>query len=825
MGVLRPNHYSLQLIPDLTNFVFKGTVTIDLLTEEPITSVVLDAKDLEISSIILDGVTQDFILDRDNEALSISLSSSQSSEFKLIIEYRGEINDKLAGLYRSMVKIGDQEKVAAVTQFQETDARRAFPCFDEPRMKATFDIEFIVDEEFVTISNTPIKEEQSLEGGKKSVKFERTPVMSTYLLFFGIGDFEFIEDKLGEIQVRVAAHPPKATQFGQYALDFGKKSLGFCQEYFDIPYPLPKLDLIGTPAFAAGAMENWGAILFRENALLKFPGSTTKQGEIGILSTIAHEIAHMWFGNLVSPSQWKYVWLNESFATIFAYITVEHYYPQLRIWDFFLNGRGISAFNADAYVDSVPIEMKGEKVPYTAKTIPIIYNKGCAVLRQVEAYMGADSFRDGLRYYLKKHAYDVASSDDLWEALETSSGKPITRLMESWVKQMGYPIVTVSRDGNTLIFKQRRFTLLSNDSQALWLVPIILTLYSSGRDPIKKVFLLENKETTFQIDEEFENYKVNTDQTGFYRVEYQLDELEKLGELVRNKTLSGIDRWSLESDYYNLLRSGNITLKNYLDFLGYYSQETDHLSILSITRHMNTLFTYLEGKAKTEVAKVGAQFIELVLDKIGYEPQKGENHTYVMIRGQLLTTASKLGAKKATDFAMSNFEKLKQGEKIDPNILVSVLKIAARETNDFEWFLQKVTGATNEVESRAYGSAMMSFSDKNIIAKIQEEFIFEKVPPRNQGAVIEQLCQNDIAIPTMWHFYIANLDRFERLHHFIYGQSLTTLIACSVDYKTEIQDFFKEYVKRNNVIKDSVEAGLETMEIRAKLKDHATIDS
>ncbi|MHA2274636.1 MAG: M1 family peptidase, partial [Candidatus Kariarchaeaceae archaeon] len=216
MGVLRPNHYSLQLIPDLTNFVFKGTVTIDLLTEEPITSVVLDAKDLEISSIILDGVTQDFILDRDNEALSISLSSSQSSEFKLIIEYRGEINDKLAGLYRSMVKIGDQEKVAAVTQFQETDARRAFPCFDEPRMKATFDIEFIVDEDLITISNTPIKEEQSLEGGKKSVKFERTPVMSTYLLFFGIGDFEFIEDKLGETLVRVAAHPPKATQFGQY---------------------------------------------------------------------------------------------------------------------------------------------------------------------------------------------------------------------------------------------------------------------------------------------------------------------------------------------------------------------------------------------------------------------------------------------------------------------------------------------------------------------------------------------------------------------------------------------------------------------------------
>jgi aminopeptidase N len=350
------------LVPDLTTFSFKGIATIDLLAEEPISTVVLDANELEISSIQLDGTSQDFSLDRDNEELIISLSSPKSSEFSIIIDYQGEINDKLAGLYRSTVMIGDQEKVAAVTQFQESDARRAFPCFDEPSMKATFDIEFIVDEDLITISNTPIKTEQSLDGGKKSVKFERTPVMSTYLLFFGIGDFEFIEDKLGDTLVRVAAHPPKAVQFGEYALEFGKKSLGFCQEYFDIPYPLPKLDLIGTPAFAAGAMENWGAILFRENALLKFPGSTTKQGEIGILAVIAHEIAHMWFGNLVSPSQWKYVWLNESFATIFAYITIEHYYPELRIWDFFLNGRGISAFNADAYLDSVPIEMKGEKV-------------------------------------------------------------------------------------------------------------------------------------------------------------------------------------------------------------------------------------------------------------------------------------------------------------------------------------------------------------------------------------------------------------------------------------------------------------------------------
>ena len=328
-----PTNYNVHLVPDLESFRFEVKVTITLSGEG--STVELDANDLVINSVKLGERELEHTLDVEKQSLTVDLGKEHRGEITLHIDVSGEISEKLAGLYRSPYEVDGETRYAAVTQFQESDARRVFPCVDRPGAKATFDISFLVDRNHFAISNTDIVEEE-IRGDKRYVRFETTPRMSTYLVFFGIGDFEYIKGEAHGKRVRVLAHPGKALKHGSFALDFGMKTLEYCEDYYGIPYPLSKMDLIATPAFAHGAMENWGAILFRENLLLHFEGVTSKTDEIFIMMVIAHEIAHQWFGNLVTPVTWKYLWLNESFATFFGYGVVDHYYPERKIWETFI---------------------------------------------------------------------------------------------------------------------------------------------------------------------------------------------------------------------------------------------------------------------------------------------------------------------------------------------------------------------------------------------------------------------------------------------------------------------------------------------------------
>ena len=827
MNSVRPNQYDIEISPNFDDFTFSGETSILMTTAKPTKELTLNAVNLTIKTCKLNSegkkIDLSYNLDPNNEELHINLPELISGTFTIDFSYEGEIKDDLKGLYKTTYKIDKEIHAGAITQFETEDARRMFPCFDEPAMKATFNLKVLVDQHLTAISNTNIKSESKLSSGKRWVTFQTTPKMSTYLLFLAIAEFESIDDKIGDIKVRVITHPG-LTKYAKESLDFAKKSLEYCQNYFKIPYPISKLDLISTPDFAAGAMENWGAISFREDLLLKFPGSTSTINEVIILNVIAHEITHQWFGNLVSPSLWSYLWLNESFANFFANMVLDHYRPEIKIWDQVVLFETNEALKADAYSETVPIEIEDQKkTSYNIKSVPIIYNKGGAILRMVEIYIGEKDFQTGMHAYLTKHAYSVASSDDLWTALEETSKKPISIIMKSWVLQMGYPLVTVVKEGITLKFRQERFTYLNNTSQTIWMIPLTVMIITSKGERIQKNFLLDKQEGSFNVGFSFTAFKVNIENTGFYRVKYTEGDLKILGKYVSENKLSSLDCWNLVSDIFALVKSGKINLNFYLDFILNYNNILLNTSLMTISENIIELFHLANGKTKDMIALKGIEFHENILNKINLEPQPEEPITTAVMRNRLIWNSAQLGSDKVTKFGLQKFEELKAGKQISPDILYSILAIGARKTNDFDWFMKKFETVKNEVELIYFGMAFGEFSDEKIINKVLDEIVFSKIPMRNMGGIITELCMNPTARSNnkLWKFFIANLDNVGKLNDFIQPMVINSIITNpSVDEETknDMEKFFSEYNKQNLISKATTEKSFETVLINLELK-------
>ena len=492
-----PIAYRLTIEPDLDRFDFSGRVTLSANAQATLDTITLDCAELAVEKCQLavngpDGknVSCPFTLYPEKENLTIHFAEPVTGEFDLTIDYAGKINDRMAGFYRSRIGVDGGPSHIAITQFQESDARRAFPCLDHPAQKAIFSVCLVIENALTAISNTDVQRVEALENGKRRITFHPTPKMSTYLLFFGVGPFEIHEDPV-DPRVRAVCLPKMGdqTEFGR---EFGRKALAYGESYYGIDYPLTKMDLIAVPDFAFGAMENWGAITFRENLLLNVPGVTSREAQSRICEVIAHEIAHQWFGNLVTPKRWKYLWLNESFATYFGYGMVNHYHRDWGVWHQFVRGQTETAMTRDAFMETFAIEMPGgTDVAITTSTAPIIYSKGGSVLRQLEAWIGPDHFKAGLRRYLTAFAYDCAASHHLWESFATVSGMPVDKLMQNWVTQPGFPMIIADRQGDTITLSQRRFSFIPNDEEQRWMIPVSVTTYTTDGAPEKKTLLME----------------------------------------------------------------------------------------------------------------------------------------------------------------------------------------------------------------------------------------------------------------------------------------------------------------------------------------------
>jgi tricorn protease interacting factor F2/3 len=824
MQDIRPENYRIHLIPDLTRFTFVGDVTVQIEASAAIETVDLNILDLEISDCTVeqngDWVKCKFETYEEKEELQIFLPQKMQGTIGGQIRYEGQINDKMAGFYRSQYTHSGKTQYIAVTQFEESDARRAFPCMDHPAKKATFDIILDVDKDLVAISNGAIARETLLDNGKKRVTFEQTPKMSTYLVFFGVGEFEFTRDSV-DPRVRVATLP-EMKPYAMFGLEFGRKSLAFSEDYYGIPYPLSKMDLIAIPDFAFGAMENWGAITFRENLLLHYPEITSKSGEERICEVVAHEIAHQWFGNLVTPADWKYLWLNESFATYFGNGVVAHYYPQWETWQQFLLGNTGGAMARDALLENFAIEIPGgEHVVINASTAPIIYSKGGSILRQIEGYIGAENFQKGLRNYLKTYAYGTAASQNLWEAFAQASEQPVGRMMKSWIEQAGFPMISVKKEGNKLQLAQQRFSCLPVDSNQKWQVPITIRFFSGAAESERRAFLMNSDQQEIELPKQADAYKFNDQQTGFYIVRYlDSENLAALGQRVGDQSLLPEDRWGLQNDLFSLCKRGDVPFTEYLDFLTFYQDENAFLPLVSISNNLQHAYLVMDVEKKEKISSLVRPWFEKVLKHIGFEPGPDEKHTTAILREQLLWHAALSGSQSAVEFAGGQFAGWMQDKPVHPDIMKSVLQIAALggDQKVFAWLDQRFQSSQIEHERMNILVAMGCFKEK-VSLQNSLQYILDTVPARNKFVPVVAMASNPYATSLLWDWYVSNLEQIEQFHPMFYERVVAAIVpVAGMDNPQEIKKFFEEYMQKTEKAKDVIKLSLERLEINLRMR-------
>ncbi len=818
MKKIIPLNYELSFEPDLTTFKFEGKEKLLLDIKEPTKKIVLNAAELEIKACSLfinnRNLTPEIKLDSEEEELSLSFTETLSGKAILSVDFTGTLNDQLVGLYRSKYHVGEKEKFMATSQFEAADARRAFPCFDEPEAKSTFDITLITKNNETAISNMPVKEEKVIDNNRKSFVFEKTPFMSTYLLYLSIGEFEYIEERTGKALIRVITTPGKKEQ-GRFALELGKKFLEFYEHYFQIPYPLPKMDLIAIPDFAAGAMENWGAITFRENALLfdtKFSSTATKQR---IAEIIAHEIAHQWFGNLVTMKWWNDLWLNESFATYMATKAVDSVFPEFDFWSQFMSDSTESAMRLDSLKSSHPIEAKVKTPKEIAEIFDdISYDKGGSILRMLNNYLGENDFIEGIKSYLNKYKYSNTESVDLWDSFEKASEKPVKEMLKNWIKNTGYPLVEIKEKRNELEVTQSRFLLEKQNTNDTWSIPFSISFEN------KKIsLLLENSSSKIKKETNF--YKANEGQYGFYRVKYPASALAELKSKIKSRQLSNIDRWGIQNDFYALCKSGEAATKEYLELAEAYIGDEDFLVCSDIQDNLASYYynSYYE-KFNSQIIEYNKKFLKAIFDKLTWEVKKGERHTTPMLRGKTLAFLGKMGDEKIIEESKRRFDIYVKEKKLTPDLQSPVFSLMAWNGDErlYNLFKELYKKAKTQEEKIRFLGAISSFKNKDLLQKTFDFMLSDEIRYSDMIYPIAYLAGNPVAKPMLWPWTKANWKILEeRLGEtkMLLRRIINNLAVLS-DEKSEkdITEFFKKNPTKG--IEMSLAQSLEKIKINTK---------
>jgi tricorn protease interacting factor F2/3 len=772
--------YDLLMDIDFEQLKFKGTLKIKLRAEQDVT---LNSVGLEILHVSSGKGSHGF--SQKGEDLMIETGPFDGA---LQVEYEGSIPDSLAGIYRAPY---DKTHIIS-THFEAAQARRMFPCVDRPDKKAEFKLAARISKDLDAISNMPVETVRT-DGEKKVVTFQKTPRMSTYLLYLGVGKFEVQKGKVGKTDILVATTPGK-TKLGEFAQEEARSAIRYFNTYYKIQYALPKLHLIAVPEFAMGAMENWGAITFRELLLLVDANTSTKIRR-RVSQAVAHELAHQWFGDLVTMKWWDDIWLNESFATFMAYKAVDSIHPDWEVWRNFFNGEPrvetlAGSMGRDCLKNTHPIQVV-VNTPDEIEQIfdAISYGKGGHVLQMIEAYIGEQAFREGVRHYLSAHAYSNATGNDLWSALEDASGKKVKMIMSRWVQQPGYPVLTVSLRDGKLNLKQERFLISGDSEKVTWPIPVILEV--NGK---RKSVLMETDQATVAVDG-LKSLRVNPDRTGFYSVHYV-----DLDAIIWDSKLSPYDKWGIAFDSFQFLVSGRITFMQYLQLIERFGKENELLPIEEVSDQLALLYSLVPSK----VVEISRKFHSTMVDSL--QEKTDENSS--MLRG---TMAGRL-ASVDLEFASKLAGSFKEYEKVSPDMKLAVAEAYARSTNDFEGLRKAYDESNSDEYKTRILTAMMSFTEA---ASLQRAFDFAlsgQVKRQDVIGIVRPAAANPEAKDIAWNWLQSNIAKLQEMYHrtgILPEVFLSIIPILGTGRVQEMEDFFDKRRMPDSEV--GIRAGLERL--------------
>ncbi len=796
---VNPINYKLTFEPDLKKFTFDGTESITADCKKSTDLITMHCAELKIAFCQVKSkgkIIKSFPkVNEKNEELGIKLSEKVKGKITIDLEFQGILNDRLLGFYRSQYVQNGKTKYLATTQFEAADARRAFPCWDEPAAKATFEISIIADNKFTAISNMPVKTRKKIKN-KTVYNFSKTPIVSTYLIYLGVGEFEYLTSKVGKIQIRVVTTKGNKSK-GKFSLDLGKKLLTSYEKYFGIKYPLPKLDLIAVPDFAAGAMENWGAITFRETILLYNPKTSSTRTKQFIAEVISHEIAHQWFGNLVTMKWWNDLWLNESFATFMATKFVDKFYPEWDLWNQFVEDAMNVAMGLDSLKTTHPIDVKVNS-PAEIREIfdAISYDKGGCVLRMLEHYVGEPNFQKGLKKYLSDFKYQNAKGQDLWDAIGKASKMPVSSMVNTWLKQPGFPLVEINQDGNNLKLKQKKYLLESDKKfgKGLWSIPLSIGLES---EISQKLF--SAKSMSLKLPKNTLGFVANYGRNGFYRVRYDKGILLDLKMLVDEKRIPAIDRWAIQNDLFSLCVSGDEQVRNYLDFSDAYFDEDSYLASVNVAHNLASLyFRVFDEPFAEEIRGYAVNYFRKILFNLGWEPKKSDKHTDALLRGFAISVLGKMNDDEITDEALKRYKKfLKSPSSISPDLVEPILSIAAWNGNSktHAELTKLYKNAKTMEEKLRFLGALCGFKDKKLLIKSLDFSQTSQVRSQNMQLPIMRVAANPYGDKVLWSWLKKNWKSInKKVGH---GNPLFNRIVASItsvaddSMEKEIKTFFK----------------------------------
>jgi puromycin-sensitive aminopeptidase len=771
-----PSRYDITLSPDLRQRDFVGRVTVTVMVHEPTNLIICNAAELNVAKAWVttpDRTRTDAVeITHDAEAERVTLRTERTipaGPASVVYEFTGTLNDKLAGFYASTYNDdAGVEHIIAATQFEATDARKAFPCWDEPDLKAVFGVTLVVANGLTAISNAPVLRESTLSSGKRSVTFEDTMLMSTYLLCFVVGELEISDPvDVDGIPLRIV-HRPGRSHLTAFAKEIGAFSLRYFAQYYDIAYPGKKMDFIALPDFAAGAMENVGAVTFRETLVLIDPEQASHLELERVADVIAHEVAHMWFGDLVTMSWWNGLWLNEAFATYAELSCIAAFRPEWNRWTSFGVSRS-AAMGTDGLHATRPIEFPVISPADADGMFDVLtYEKGASILRMLEQYLGEEVFRDGVRHYLRTHAYGNTETTDLFESLELISGEPVAELMNGWIFSGGFPLISATATATGIDVQQKQFNFLPDGPGQSWMVPImwrnespaaeLAAELAEGLASEGRVLLREESMSTGAPADA--TIVVNAGGHGFYRVRYDDELSARL--LPKMQDLAAIERFGMVSDTWAGVMSGSLPAQRFLQLATASAAERDPNVWAALLEGLNALDQIADEGAREPLRTLVRSVAGPILTELGWQPVEGESAQQAQLRGRMVSALGILGAD--VDIRRQAAELLDDAlaGTLQADVSSAVVSVAARTGNAALWERYEAArlATSNPQEAIRLLHALGSFEDPALRARTLAHMLSDAVRSQDAPFVIIRMLMDRMSGPEAWAWLQTNWDTF-----------------------------------------------------------------